>query len=195
MTVVTLARCQIRRIRGHRSHSLLRRTVILIMVMSWSAHCYTARRHGSSSFYSRFCQVNGYLPVHALVNRILVQSEKMVIMSVVPRRRSTFLRRRSMVGLARFRETLCSYLPKLTNTHQGFPIGTMGSVQRRSILWLAPLLLTISQAGYKWLNTTDNLKIYDPQVTVLNPYHGGMCSFFMTNCTYQLRRRGISTDH
>lgn len=184
MTVVTLARFQIRLIRGHRSHSLLHRTVILIMVMSWSAHRYTTHLHGSSSFYSRFCQVNGYLPVHALVNHILVQSEKMVIMSVVPRRRSTFSKRRSMVGLARFRETLCSYRPKLTNIHEGFPIGTMGPVQRMPISWLALLLLTISQAEYRWLNTTDNLKIYDPEVTVLNSYHGGMCSLFTRDCTY-----------
>ncbi|OJA18043.1 hypothetical protein AZE42_06797 [Rhizopogon vesiculosus] len=28
-------------------------------------------------------------------------------------------------------------------------------------------------AEYKWLNTSDNLKIYDPDVTVLNSYHGG----------------------
>jgi hypothetical protein len=33
--------------------------------------------------------------------------------------------------------------------------------------------LIVEQAEYKWLNTTDNLKIYDPTVTVLNTYIGG----------------------
>ncbi|KAG1816789.1 glycoside hydrolase family 16 protein [Suillus subaureus] len=28
-------------------------------------------------------------------------------------------------------------------------------------------------AGYKWLNTSDNLQIYNSDMTVLNPYHGG----------------------
>ncbi|KAG1750407.1 glycoside hydrolase family 16 protein [Suillus paluster] len=28
-------------------------------------------------------------------------------------------------------------------------------------------------AEYKWLNTSDNLRIYDSDITVLNPYHGG----------------------
>ncbi|KIM89908.1 glycoside hydrolase family 16 protein [Piloderma croceum F 1598] len=28
-------------------------------------------------------------------------------------------------------------------------------------------------SGYKWINTTDNLKIYDPNITTLNTYHGG----------------------
>ncbi|OAX32972.1 beta-glucan synthesis-associated [Rhizopogon vinicolor AM-OR11-026] len=45
----------------------------------------------------------------------------------------------------------------------------------------SPALIKVSQsaqrapfnAEYKWLNTSDNLKIYDPDVTVLNSYHGG----------------------
>ncbi|EGO02966.1 glycoside hydrolase family 16 protein [Serpula lacrymans var. lacrymans S7.3] len=28
-------------------------------------------------------------------------------------------------------------------------------------------------AGYVWFNTSDNLQIYDPAMTLLNPYHGG----------------------
>ena len=32
----------------------------------------------------------------------------------------------------------------------------------------------IIQAEYQWLNATDNYNIYDPQVTILNPYKGGM---------------------
>ena len=31
------------------------------------------------------------------------------------------------------------------------------------------------------MNTSDNLKIYDPDVTVLNPYHGGKCALRMTD--------------
>jgi beta-glucan synthesis-associated protein KRE6 len=78
-------------------------------------------------------------------------------------------------GVGKVSLTLSSYRHRLTNARQGFPIGTMGSIQRRSRLWLAELLLTDSQAGYIWLNTSDNLKIYDADTTVLNSYHGGMC--------------------
>lgn len=35
------------------------------------------------------------------------------------------------------------------------------------------LILPLTQAGYKWLNNSDNLIIYDAQNTVLNSYHGG----------------------
>ncbi|KIJ64320.1 glycoside hydrolase family 16 protein [Hydnomerulius pinastri MD-312] len=42
-------------------------------------------------------------------------------------------------------------------------------------------------AAYQWLNTTDNLKIYDPNVTVLNAYHGGK-----TIGAYQQTTSGLS---
>ncbi|KAH7906855.1 glycoside hydrolase family 16 protein [Hygrophoropsis aurantiaca] len=44
--------------------------------------------------------------------------------------------------------------------------GTTGKVSQ-SAQW-APF-----NAGYQWLNTTDNFKIYDPATTELNSYHGG----------------------
>ncbi|KAH7925021.1 glycoside hydrolase family 16 protein [Leucogyrophana mollusca] len=44
--------------------------------------------------------------------------------------------------------------------------GTTGKVSQ-SAQW-APF-----NAAYQWLNTTDNMKIYDPATTELNSYHGG----------------------
>ncbi|KAG1751980.1 glycoside hydrolase family 16 protein [Suillus occidentalis] len=44
--------------------------------------------------------------------------------------------------------------------------GGIGKVSQ-SVQW-APF-----NAGYEWLNTSDNLQIYHPDMTVLNPYHGG----------------------
>lgn len=44
--------------------------------------------------------------------------------------------------------------------------GSIGKVSQ-SAQW-APF-----NAAYQFLNTSDTLKIYDPDVTVLNPYHGG----------------------
>ncbi|KIK44112.1 glycoside hydrolase family 16 protein [Suillus luteus UH-Slu-Lm8-n1] len=44
--------------------------------------------------------------------------------------------------------------------------GGIGKVSQ-SVQW-APF-----NAGYQWLNTSDNLQIYHPDMTVLNPYHGG----------------------
>ncbi|KAF9234999.1 glycoside hydrolase family 16 protein [Melanogaster broomeanus] len=41
-------------------------------------------------------------------------------------------------------------------------------------------------AAYQWLNTTDNLIIYDPNITVLNSYHGG---------AYQQTTSGLSTTN
>ncbi|KAJ3570177.1 hypothetical protein NP233_g4569 [Leucocoprinus birnbaumii] len=41
-------------------------------------------------------------------------------------------------------------------------------------------------AGYKWLNNSDNLIIYDPQITELNAYHGGV---------YQQTTSGLSNTN
>jgi hypothetical protein len=102
MTAVTSARCQIKLILGHPSRLLLCRMVIPIMVMSWSVRCTNCRPRSSFIFCSHFCLVSDCLLAPALVNHIPVQSVKMVIMSAVPRRRSTSSRRQLIVGLARF---------------------------------------------------------------------------------------------
>lgn len=102
MTVVTSARYQIKLIQGHPSRSLLYRTVILIMVTSWSVRCTNCRPRSSFIFCSHFCLVSDCLRAPALVNHIPVRSVKMAIMSAVPPRRSISSRRQLMVGLARF---------------------------------------------------------------------------------------------
>lgn len=59
----------------------------------------------------------------------------------------------------------------------GIPIGSMGAFQCSScILSYLPTIFEAnsSQAEYRWQNTSDNLGIYDPEVTVLNSYVGGM---------------------
>lgn len=51
----------------------------------------------------------------------------------------------------------------------------MGTLQRELPLCGNELVINynISQAEYKWLNSSDNLIIYDPVNTELNGYHGG----------------------
>ncbi|KIJ13746.1 glycoside hydrolase family 16 protein [Paxillus involutus ATCC 200175] len=57
--------------------------------------------------------------------------------------------------------------------------GSMGKVSQ-SAQW-APF-----NAAYQWLNTSDNLVIYDPDITVLNAYHGG---------AYQQTTSGLSVTN
>lgn len=43
-----------------------------------------------------------------------------------------------------------------------------------AISYYTSSVVDIFQAEYQWFNTTDNYKIYDPELTILNPYKGGM---------------------